>query len=111
MHWALEELSRVMQPPPDCDDAVDWDALLAETGWEPADYRDFVSVYGMGAIGDSIGISTPPFDGYPYGDNLFHGADWPPVDGTLNWAANEAATDFLWRCAGEPDEWQVQKIY
>jgi len=108
MHWAVEELSRVMQPPPAGGDTVDWDALRAETGWElPADYRDFVAVYGMGAISDSIGILTPPFDGYPYGDHLLYGAQWPPMDGTLTWASNEAGDDFLWRCAGEPDEWRV----
>jgi hypothetical protein len=108
MHCAVEELSRIMQPPADGGDTVDWDALRAETGWElPADYRDFVAVYGLGGISDSIGILTPPFDGYPYGDHLLHGAQWPPVDGMLTWASNEAGDDLLWRCVGEPDEWRV----
>ncbi|MFJ5306330.1 hypothetical protein [Streptomyces sp. NPDC088350] len=104
----MEELSRVVQPPSDGGDTVDWDALRAETGWElPADYRDFVAAYGLGSISDSIGILTPPFDGYPYGDHLLYGVQWPPVDGTLTWASNEAGDDFLWRCAGEPDKWRV----
>ena len=30
-----------------------------------------------------------------------------PADGTLAWATDEAADDFLWRCAGEPDQWKV----
>ncbi|MFF2513894.1 hypothetical protein [Streptomyces sp. NPDC058086] len=108
MHWAVEELGRVMLPPPDGGDTVDWDALHADTGWKfPADYRDFVAVYGLGAISDSIGISTPSFDGYPFVDHLLFRAQWPPVHGTLTWASNEAGDDFLWRCAGEPDEWRV----
>jgi hypothetical protein len=35
------------------------------------------------------------------------GVEWPPVDGTLRWATNEAADDFLWRCTGDPDSWPV----
>ncbi|MGM9469305.1 hypothetical protein [Streptomyces murinus] len=68
-----------MPAPAEGGDAVDWDVLRAETGWRlPADYRDFVAVYGPGTI-----------------------------SGTLAWATNEAADDFLWRCAGEPDQWKV----
>ncbi|KUN68846.1 hypothetical protein AQJ46_19995 [Streptomyces canus] len=108
MHWAVEELGRVMRPPAGGGDTVDWEALRAETGWElPVDYRDFVAVYGLGAIGDSIGILTPAFGGYPYEDHLLHGTEWPPEDGTLTWASNEAGDDFLWTCVGEPDEWRV----
>ncbi|MEU6357160.1 hypothetical protein ABZ896_49015 [Streptomyces sp. NPDC047072] len=89
-------------------DTVDWEALRTETGWVlPADYRDFVAVYGLGAISDSIGVLTPPFAGYPYEDHLLLGVPWPPVDGMLTWASNEAGDDFLWKCVGEPDAWRV----
>ena len=27
--------------------------------------------------------------------------------GELIWASNEAGDDFLWRCVGEPDRWEV----
>ncbi|MCX4856411.1 hypothetical protein [Streptomyces canus] len=108
MHWAVEELSVVMAPPPDGGDTVDWDALRVDTGWElPSDYRDFVAVYGLGSISDSMAIRTPPFEGYPYGDHLLHGVERPPADGMLTWAANEAGDDFAWRCVGEPDQWRV----
>ncbi|MFE2424005.1 hypothetical protein [Streptomyces hokutonensis] len=108
MHWAVEELSRVMQPPAEGGDTVDWGELRADTGWElPADYRDFVAVYGMGSISDSIGIRTPRFEDYPYEDHLLFRAQWPPADGTLTWGSNEAGDDFLWRCTGGPDEWRV----
>ena len=71
MHWAVDELTPIMPPPTCGGDPVDWDALRVDTGWElPADYRDFVAVYGMGAISDSISISTPRFEGYPYEDHL-----------------------------------------
>ncbi|WP_181802245.1 hypothetical protein [Streptomyces shenzhenensis] len=108
MHWAVEELSRVMPPPPDGGDTVDWDALRADTGWElPADYRDFVATYGMGTISDSMGVRTPPFEGYPYQDHLLFRAERPPEGGVPTWASNEAGDDFLWRCAGEPEQRKV----
>ncbi|WP_432192887.1 hypothetical protein [Streptomyces sp. bgisy027] len=107
MHWAVEELRRIMTPP-EVGDAVDWDSVRDEFGWVlPADYRDFVAVYGMGAISDSIAISTPPFPGYPYGDHLLYNVEYPPPDGVLQWGTNEAADSFLWRCNGAPDQWTV----
>jgi hypothetical protein len=76
-------------------------------GQLPGDYRDFVAVYGLGAISDSIGIDVPAFEGHPYSDHMLYQVEWPPVDGTLRWATNEAADDFLWRCTGDPDSWPV----
>ncbi len=108
MHWAVEELSRIMPPPADGGDPVDWEALRVDTGWElPADYRDFVAVYGMGRISDSIGISTPYFEGSPYEDHLLFRAAPRLADAELTWASNEAGDDFLWRCCGEPERWEV----
>ncbi|MDV9194601.1 hypothetical protein [Streptomyces sp. Wh19] len=108
MHWAVERLGHVMPPPRDGGDPVDWDALRVETGWQlPADYRDFVAVYGMGAISDSIGIRTPPFEGYPYEDHLLTHAEQALANGELTWASNEAGDDFLWRCIGPPEQWVV----
>ncbi|MGO4617178.1 hypothetical protein AB4305_22310 [Nocardia sp. 2YAB30] len=108
MHWAVEELQQIMPPPPQGGDIVDWDSVRTESGWAlPADYRDFVAVYGLGAISDSIGISTPPFPGHPYEDHLLCNAEYPPRDGVLSWGADEAGDDFVWRCVGEPDEWTV----
>ncbi len=108
MHLAVEELRRVLQPPMDGGSAVDWERIREETGWEfPADYRDFVAVYGLGAISDSIGIHTPRFDGYPYGDHLLLHVGRPSEGMTLTWASNEAGDDFLWRCEGTPDQWPV----
>ncbi|MFG3142701.1 hypothetical protein ACGFZA_41635 [Streptomyces sp. NPDC048211] len=108
MHWAVEDLSRVMQPPVDGGSDVDWEGIRDETGWDfPADYRDFVAVYGLGAISDSIGINTPRFDGYPYGEHLLLHAGRPSEGVTLTWASNEAGDDFLWRCNGAPDQWPV----
>jgi hypothetical protein len=108
MHWAVDELRRIMPPPPDGGDEVDWDFVRTEFGWTlPADYRDFVAVYGMGAVSDSLSISTPPFPGYPYGDHLLLGSQYPPSDDLLRWGTNEAGDDFFWRCGGEPDRWTV----
>jgi len=108
MHWAVEGLSHVMPPPRDGGDPVNWDALRVDTGWQlPADYRDFVTVYGMGTISDSIGIRTPRFEGYPYEDHLLFHAEQALADGELTWASNEAGDDFLWRCIGTPERWAV----
>lgn len=107
MHWAVEELRRIMTPP-EVGDAVDWDAVRGEFGWVlPTDYRDFVAAFGMGSISDSIAIATPPFPGYPYVDHLLYNAEYPPPDGVLPWGTNEAGDSFLWRCGGDPDQWTV----
>ncbi|MFF2331672.1 MULTISPECIES: hypothetical protein [unclassified Streptomyces] len=108
MHWAVERLRHVMPPPRDGGDPVDWDALRVETGWQlPCDYRDFVAVYGMGTISDSIGIRTPHFEGYPYEHHLLTHAERAQADRELTWASNEAGDDFLWRCIGTPEQWVV----
>ncbi|WP_229850150.1 SMI1/KNR4 family protein, partial [Streptomyces termitum] len=36
----------------------------------PADYRDFVTLYGGGDLNECLGISTPPVAGSPYGGLL-----------------------------------------
>ncbi|MBW8793479.1 MAG: hypothetical protein JF597_07780 [Streptomyces sp.] len=108
MHWAVKTLSRLVQPPAGGGDTVDWDTLRAATGWEfPADYRDFVAACGMGTISESIGVLTPPFDGCPYDDHLLFRAERPLEGGVLTWVSNEAGDDFLWRCAGEPEQLKV----
>lgn len=92
--WAVGELLRVMAPPAVGGDTVDWEKLRTVTGWEfPADYRDFVAVYGMGTISDSIGVLTPRFEGYPYEDHLLRGGEWSSGPGTA-----VGITSTPWEC-------------
>ncbi|MGW7106529.1 hypothetical protein ACWGHU_10265 [Streptomyces xanthophaeus] len=109
MHSAVEELMRLLPPPSNGGDMVDWEQVHAQFGCNlPQDYRDFVAVYGMGSISDSLGISAPPFDGHPYDDHLLYGCSYPAPGGVLRWGANEGADDFVWRCGDEdPDRWTV----
>lgn len=109
MHGKVEELTAVMTPPPDGGDHVNWEAIRSEFGWIfPVDYRDFIGVYGMGNIGDSLAILAPPFPGYPYGTHLLDGEPFPPPSGELRWAVNESGDDFLWDCSDpDPDRWTV----
>ncbi|MFI9105536.1 SMI1/KNR4 family protein [Streptomyces fildesensis] len=90
-------------------DSVDWGTIRADYGWQfPNDYKEFVAVYGMGSIGDSLFISTPPFSEYPYASHLLSETPYPPPGGLLCWGTNEGGDDFLWRCAdADPEQWTI----
>ncbi|MCZ4100691.1 hypothetical protein [Streptomyces sp. H39-C1] len=109
MHHTVQRLLQFLPPPPEGGDMVDWDQVHANFGWRlPNDYRDFVAVYGMGAISDSLGIATPPFAGYPCVDHLVYERSYPPSDNLLRWGTNEGGDDFLWRCTdADPNHWTV----
>ncbi|MFF3947068.1 hypothetical protein ACFYYN_19870 [Streptomyces sp. NPDC001902] len=112
MHEAVQRLIQLMPPPHDGGDMVDWNQVLEDFGWRlPNDYRDFVAAYGLGAISDSLGIGTPPFAGYPYGEHLLYERPYPPSDNLLCWGTNEGADDFHWCCTNaDPDQWTVAVI-
>ncbi|WP_369185920.1 SMI1/KNR4 family protein [Streptomyces sp. Y1] len=88
----------------------------------PADYRDFVALYGGGELDEYLGVSTPPVAGSPYGD-LVDGLDFDPREelvptGTspedlkegrlLPFARTSNGDVVFWLCdTREPDSWDV----
>ncbi|WP_119726348.1 SMI1/KNR4 family protein [Thermomonospora amylolytica] len=121
MHWAVEQLVAVLEPPAGGGDQVDWERVREEYGvMFPADYRSFVETYGGGVIDDYIGISTPPVEGSVYGHLLGDGPFvsgqrhpegypyYPDPGGILLWGYSTHGDDAYWHCTSEdPDEWTV----
>ncbi|MEU5277011.1 SMI1/KNR4 family protein [Streptomyces asoensis] len=75
VHPAIDLVRQVLPPPSAGGDLIDWEGLARSTGWEfPADYKDFVEIYGGGEIDEYLSVETPPVEGSPYG-RLLEGAD------------------------------------
>ncbi|MFD7986771.1 SMI1/KNR4 family protein [Kitasatospora indigofera] len=124
VHPAITQLSAVLGEPITPGDIVDWEELTRTTGLRlPADYRDFVTLYGGGELDEYLGISTPPVAGSPYGD-LVDGLDFDPreepavlagtapkdlEEGRLLPFAGSANSDVVfWLCdSQDPDSWDV----
>ncbi|MFF2147465.1 SMI1/KNR4 family protein [Kitasatospora sp. NPDC058190] len=124
VHPAITRLSALLGEPSTPGDTIDWDELARTTGLRlPADYRDFVTLYGGGELDEYLGVSTPPVDGSPYGD-LIDGLDFDPREepaaftgtapedlekGRLLPFASSANSDVaFWLCdARDPDSWDV----
>ncbi|MEU6537851.1 SMI1/KNR4 family protein [Streptomyces sp. NPDC047000] len=119
----MKALSRLVKPPADGGDMVDWDAIYDRCGLcFPQDYRDFVSVYGGGTLDDYLGISIPPTGDSFYGDllddlepstgeNSEHPYPYPPYPGPeklIRWASDPDGDDAFWVLRSEdPDQWSV----
>ncbi|MGW2256168.1 SMI1/KNR4 family protein [Kitasatospora sp. NPDC001660] len=124
IHPAITRLSALLGEPSTSGDAVDWDELAQTTGLRlPADYCDFVTLYGGGELDEYLGVSTPPVAGSPYGD-LIDGLDFDPREeptsptgtapedleaGRLLPCARSVNGDVVfWLCdAQDPDSWDV----
>ncbi|MBB4985744.1 MULTISPECIES: SMI1/KNR4 family protein [Streptomyces] len=122
---SIGDLLALMPPHAGAGADVDWDA--AERAWGtsfPADYKAFVTHYGIGSIDAFLGVFEPSVDdsGQPAG----HMADETSVaqelweflagipgvaaepDRILTWATDSAADLLCWlRTDGTPDEWPV----
>ncbi|WP_032790537.1 SMI1/KNR4 family protein [Streptomyces baarnensis] len=73
-HPAVVRLRELLPPPRSGGDAVDWEQIGRTTGLAfPADYREFVELYGGGEIDEYLSVNTPPVPGSPYGDLLDRG--------------------------------------
>ncbi|MGV9269534.1 SMI1/KNR4 family protein [Kitasatospora sp. NPDC003701] len=124
VHPAIIRLSALLGAPSTPGDAIDWDELARTTGLRlPADYRDFVALYGGGELDECLSVSTLPVDGSPYGV-LVDGLDVDPreepaaltgsapedlEEGRLLPFAKSANSDVaFWLCnARDPDSWDV----
>lgn len=124
MHPAVELLQGLMAPPPEGGDAIDWDRVAADSGMRfPADYRDFVAVFGGGSIDDYLAIHTPPIEdswlsgllGWtsPFLDewHLRHLGELvtdPEQHQMFGVGDTPTGDDVMWpRGSTDPDEWKI----
>ncbi|SDT83094.1 SMI1-KNR4 cell-wall [Streptomyces sp. TLI_053] len=124
VHQAVTRLAALLGEPGGQGDTVDWEELARTTGLRlPADYRDFVTLYGGGELDDYLGVSTPPVAGSPYG-SLLDALDFDPREepvalaGTnpedlekrrlLRFASSANGDVVFWLCeARDPDSWDI----
>lgn len=121
MHLMVEQLTSVLQPPDSGGDRIHWERIYLESSAVfPADYRNFVEVYGGGFIDDYLDIFTPPVEGSVYGQilaemTLVPGVRhpdgysfYPDPGGILRWGADSSGDDAFWRCVSDdPNEWTI----
>jgi hypothetical protein len=121
MHPSVVRLAELMPPHPGAGDSIDWDEVAQQRGTRfPADYRDFVSVYGGGSINNSfyvgLPLTTEPETRGPLsfasltssGYDLI-GADpeeIPEWAGRIAWASDCSANHAFWDTSDpDPDKW------
>ncbi|WP_369031161.1 MULTISPECIES: SMI1/KNR4 family protein [Streptomyces] len=128
----IEALRQLLPPPPDAGEDIDWQAAEAKWGTGfPRDYRDFMSVYGVGGIESEeeigeVGILGPfPTGAYPFSPDDFEdetgnaqlaweeeGADQDDLDldpeHILAWGYTSHADILCWLTSDpDPDKWPV----
>ncbi|MGY5070831.1 SMI1/KNR4 family protein [Streptomyces griseus] len=122
-HPAVVRLRELLPPPRSGGDAVDWEQIERTTGLAfPADYREFVELYGGGEIDEYLSVSTPPVPGSPYGDLLDRGEpalsdrDREELCAFLSGGALQPLLPFVdsassdvafWLRDGAPDDWRA----
>jgi SMI1 / KNR4 family (SUKH-1) len=113
----LEELARLIGPPPRQTPPIDWAAVEQTLGLRlPSDYKAFTSAYGSIDLGEFVWVWSPartvPFEyhthewlrasrdldppSYPY-------TFWPEPGGLLMWGRSRASHHFFW-CG--PARWE-----
>lgn len=122
-----ETLLRLMPPPAESDTSVDWGRMRETWGKEfPPDYRQFIEVYGAGAIENCLTIEEPEPRGgrqkSEYGGMQHETANaeltWglvqksPELAGThpelIAWGADAGADILCWDAsADDPSTWPV----
>ncbi|MEV4970873.1 hypothetical protein [Streptomyces scopuliridis] len=123
----IEALMRLMPPHSGAGSVVDWPRV--EQAWGtcfPDDYKQFVAVYGAGAIDGYLGVMTPEVsdDGRPAGameeETEIAREDWgedgaPRPEGislgperVMAWGVDATADLLCWLASGDdPDAWPV----
>lgn len=119
----VARLRELLPPPSSGGDTVDWEQIERATGLAfPADYLEFVELYGGGEIDEYLSVSTPPVPGSPYGDLLdrgepalsdrdrqelgflLRGGALPPLCPFADSASSDVA---FWLREGAPDDWRA----
>jgi hypothetical protein len=122
----IDELQNFVEPSPGSGDDVDWDVLERSRGLRfPSDYRDFVSIFGAGDLGNYLYLLTPGIlnSSERYVDNLANirtsfahqsSLDYSPLplypdeDGMLHWGGTDEGDFLFWDCRpDDPDLWKV----
>ncbi|WP_309090647.1 SMI1/KNR4 family protein [Phenylobacterium sp.] len=125
---SIENLLKVVPPPAEPFESYDgpWEPVetFFGTGGLPADYKEFVLLYGSGYFMEFLGVSVPrawnenvriatnakiitrnfrehePLDPYPYGF-------WPDPGGLLPFGTTDNGDELFWLTEGAPDTWRV----
>lgn len=122
--WDLTHLERVMPPPVTASgvpSAADLAALATLVGGVPEDYASFIRKYGVGVVGDALGIvSLWGEDGKQFVDEFVEGARlnregfgrsrfplFPEAEGIFPFAVTENGDYVGWWRRGAPEEWPV----
>ncbi|MFJ4796322.1 SMI1/KNR4 family protein [Kitasatospora purpeofusca] len=78
MHEMIGRLSGILGISEARGDVVDWEELARSTGLRvPADYRDFVAVFGGGELNEYLAVRIPPAEGRPE-SRLLEGLGFDP---------------------------------
>ncbi|WP_093777593.1 SMI1/KNR4 family protein [Streptomyces sp. yr375] len=120
MAW-LDVLRGIMPPGPGAGDVVDWDVIESSWGTRfPSDYKEFVSVYGQGSVGDYLALLLPernlgdesPVEGMSAETrNARHACKAAPShelqpSSLVAWGVDASADIICWSMAGgDPDGW------
>lgn len=124
MHPAVELLTGVMRPPLQGGDHIDWQAWYAEFGFDlPADFKEFMDVYGGGMIDQSLSVmALAAGDGwwrdenqsgdYEFlhdplsGEELEQPLHWG-IGGLIQWGGFGPEQCFWYANDPNPDSWPV----
>ena len=121
------ELTRLLPPPsaPNAMFDVRWANMVDRYGDLPADYHDFLELYGAGAIDDELAVAFPAQDGRSELIEIIleharlASAEFPEehpfpphpgVGGLFPWGTDGNGTYFYWQVNGAPDRWTVVVI-
>ncbi|CAN3985902.1 SMI1/KNR4 family protein [Kitasatospora purpeofusca] len=78
MHQMIGRLSGILGISEARGDVVDWEEIARSTGLRvPADYRDFVAVFGGGELNEYLAVRIPPVEGRPE-SRLLEGLGFDP---------------------------------
>ena len=126
VHPAVARLVELMPPPAGRVVRIEWDAVAVRWGTRmPADYREFMDIYGAGTVSESFNIVwplVPPRSG-DHTDDLAGNTevgrylqDGGPeeqvrVEGWIAWAYDVSANRLYWdTSSGDPDQWTVVRL-
>ena len=126
MHPSVARLVELMPPRPGSGDLIDWDQVAERSGLRfPADYRDFVAVYGCGSINNAFYVAAPCDEEsgargpqslascteLGFGLLGLEPGNDPDLAGWISWATDCEANHAFWDTTDpDPDKWPVLEL-